>query len=121
MNIEDLRDFCLSLYGASECFPFDETTLVFKVGGKMFCLTDLEGDFFILLKNTPENIVRMQEEHPAVKPGYHMNKKYWNMVVVDGSVQDELIRDWIAQSYNCVVEGLPNKKKQELKHLGLSR
>lgn len=117
MNIEELREFCLSLKGTSDGFPFDETTLVFKVMGKMFCLTDLEGDLEINIKNDPENIISMREEYPAVIPGYHMNKKHWNTVKLDGSIKEQLIKDWIVESYKLVVKGLANKIQEELKNL----
>jgi predicted DNA-binding protein (MmcQ/YjbR family) len=117
MNIEDLRDFCLSLKDVSESFPFNETALVFKVLGKMFCLTDLEGELAIIIKNEPEKIIQMQEEYPAVKPGYHMNKKHWNFVIIDGSIPDEQIKGWIVESYNLVIKGMPKKKQQELKDI----
>ena len=115
MNIEDLRDFCLSLNGATESFPFGESTLVFKVLGKIFCLMDLEGEFSVNLKNDPEKIVQMREEFPAVSPGYHMNKKHWNTVFIDGSIPSELIREWIVESYEQVLKGLPVSKKNELR------
>jgi len=108
MNIEELRDFCLSLPGTSEHFPFDETTLVFKVNGKMFALTDLEDKFSVGLKCDPELAVELREQYPAVKPGYHMNKKYWNTVEIDGSISDSVLKEWILLSYNLVIKG---KKK----------
>jgi len=117
MNIEDVRDFCLSLKGVTECFPFDETTLVFKVMGKMFCLTDLEGELSINVKNDPEKNILLREEYPSVTPGYHMHKKYWNTVVIDGSASDTLIRKWLQESYETVVTGLTKKQQEELKKL----
>lgn len=118
MNIEDVRDFCLSLKGATECFPFDETTLVFKVMGKMFCLTDLGGELSVSIKNDPEKNIQLREEFPDVSPGYHMNKKYWNTVRIDGSIQGSLIKDWIAESYDEIIRGLPKSKQEELKNTG---
>jgi len=117
MNIESLRDFCLSLKGVTEEFPFDETTLVFKVMGKIFCLTDLEEDLAVNIKNDPDKIITIKEEHPAVVPGYHMNKKYWNTVYIDGSIPDALIKSWITESYDRVVQGLPKTKQLELKKM----
>lgn len=108
MNIEELRNFCLSLPGTSEHFPFDETTLVFKVNGKMFALTDMEDVFSVGLKCDPELAIELREQYPAVKPGYHMNKKYWNTVEIDGSVSYSILKEWILISYNLVVKG---KKK----------
>jgi predicted DNA-binding protein (MmcQ/YjbR family) len=115
MNIESLRTFCLSLKGVTESFPFDETTLVFKVMEKIFCLTDLKGDLAVNMKNEPEKILTLREEYPAVKPGYHMNKKYWITVLVDESISDAQIKSWILESYERVVQGLPKIKQQELK------
>ncbi len=117
MNIEELRDYCLSLKGVTEDFPFDETALVFKVTGKMFCLTDLEDNFWVNLKNGPEKNIELREQFPAVKPGYHMSKKHWNTIEIDGSVPTDLLKQWINESYNLVVRGLTKKKQQELKNL----
>jgi predicted DNA-binding protein (MmcQ/YjbR family) len=117
MNIEEIRDYCLSKPGVTESFPFDETTLVFKVMGKMFCLTNLDGEPGLLLKNTPEKVVEMREQYSCVLPGYHMNKTHWNRVMMDYSVSNNLLRQWVDESYNLVVEGLPRKIKDELEAL----
>ena len=117
MNIEELRDYCLGLKGVTESFPFDETTLVFKVAGKMFCLTDLEDSFGVNLKNDPVKNIELREEFPAIKPGYHMNKKHWNTVEIDGSVPNEMLKNLINESYDLVVQSLTKKKQQELKIL----
>ena len=116
MNIEDLREYCLSLKGVSEDFPFGDTTLVFKVSGKMFCLTNLEGDLSINVKNEPEKNIELREEYPAVKPGYHMNKKHWNTVYIDGSLSDDMIKNFIDESYDLIVMGLTRKQQQEIKN-----
>lgn len=116
MNIEELREYCLSLNGVSEDFPFDETTLVFKVSGKMFCLTDLEDEFAVALKNNPEKNFELREEYPAVKPAYHMNKQHWNSIKVDGSMSDDMIKNLIDESYDLVVLKLTRKQQQELKN-----
>ena len=115
MNIEELRDYCLSLKGVTEDFPFDENTLVFKVGAKMFCLTNLEGDLSINLKNEPERNIELREEFPAVKPGYHMSKRHWNTVEIDGSLSDDFIKNLIDDSYDMVVFKLKREEKQKLK------
>ncbi len=117
MNIEYLREYCLSKKGVSESFPFDETTLVFKVMGKMFLLTDTESDFSINIKCDPEKGIDLRERFPSVQPGYHMNKKHWNTVYIDGSVDDELLLEWIDDSYNLVAGTLPKAKREELKKL----
>jgi len=110
MNIEELRTYCLSLKGVTEDFPFDESTLVFKVVGKLFCLTDLEGPLSINVKNDPEKNIELREEYPAIKPGYHMSKIHWNTVEIDGSIPDDFIKNLIDESYDLVVMKL---KKQE--------
>jgi predicted DNA-binding protein (MmcQ/YjbR family) len=104
MNIEELREYCLSLPGVSEHFPFDETTLVFKVNGKMFALTDLEGPLSVNLKCDPELALELRERYPSVKPGYHMNKQHWNTVEIDGTVSDATLIEWITMSYNLVLK-----------------
>ena len=103
MNIEELRDYCLSLPEADESFPFDETTLAFKVYGKIFALTDLEPPLSVNLKCDPEIAIELREHYPTVVPGYHMNKKHWNTVHIDGSVADDLIKKWILMSYKLVI------------------
>jgi predicted DNA-binding protein (MmcQ/YjbR family) len=116
MNIEELRHYCLSKKGVTESFPFDETTLVFKVMGKMFALTDLADEILnVNLKCDPEEAIRLREEHIAVIPGYHMHKKHWNTVMIDGSITDDKICEWIDNSYNLVVASLPGKIQTELK------
>lgn len=113
MNIEELREYCLSKKGVTESFPFDETTLVFKVMDKMFALTDLDGDLSINLKCDPGLVEALREKYPAVVPGYHMNKKHWNTIIIDGSIPDILIREWIDHSYNIVIHKLPAEKRKE--------
>jgi len=110
MNIEQLRDYCLCLPGVSEHFPFDETTLVFKVNGKMFALTDLEGPLSVNLKCDPEAAAALRERYPAVLPGYHMNKLHWNTILIDGTISDHLITEWIDHSYQLIVN--PKKKSK---------
>lgn len=102
MNIEELRDYCLSLAGADESFPFDETTLAFKVNGKIFAITDLEPPLSVNLKCDPELAIELREHYPAVLPGYHMNKKHWNTVNIDGSLGDDRLKEWILMSYKLV-------------------
>jgi predicted DNA-binding protein (MmcQ/YjbR family) len=114
MNIEDFREYCLSKNGVSESFPFDETTLVFKVMDKMFALTDTEDDFSINLKCEPEKAIELRERYPAVKPGYHMSKKHWNTVIIDGSVDDEILYKWIDDSYNLIVSKLTKTLRESL-------
>jgi predicted DNA-binding protein (MmcQ/YjbR family) len=109
MNIEELRTYCLSKKGVTESFPFDENTLVFKVAGKIFCLTDLENDFSLNLKNDPGKNLELREQYRAVKPGYHMNKKHWNTIEMDGSLPDNFVKQLIDESYRIIIRNLPKK------------
>jgi len=114
MNIEEFREYCIAKPAVTEEFPFDEVTLVFKVANKMFALTGLNKEFSINLKCDPEHAIELREEYPAVQPGYHMNKKHWNTVYVDGSVKDQLLKEWVDDSYNLVVKSLPKKVRDEI-------
>jgi predicted DNA-binding protein (MmcQ/YjbR family) len=115
MNVEEIREYCLSKKATNESTPFDEVTLVFKVAGKIFALLPLdETTLTINLKCLPEKALALREEYPAVKPGYHMNKKHWNTVTVGELNDQSKLMEWIDDSYNCVVEGLTSKLKKEL-------
>jgi predicted DNA-binding protein (MmcQ/YjbR family) len=114
MNIEELRDYCISKKGVTEGFPFDEVTLVFKVGGKMFALTNLDGEPSVNLKCDPEKAIELREQFSAIVPGYHMNKLHWNTVYMDGSVPDKLLQEMIDLSYNLIFESLPRAKREEV-------
>jgi predicted DNA-binding protein (MmcQ/YjbR family) len=102
MNIETLREYCINKPQATEGFPFGEDTLVFKVKGKVFALANLDGDLSINLKCDPDYAIELREKYPSVTPGYHMNKKHWNTVILDGSVPDKEVFAWIDQSYDLV-------------------
>ena len=115
MNIEELREYCLSKKGVTEGFPFGESTLVFKVMGKIFCLSGLGNQFSVNLKNVPEKNLEIREFYPAIKPGYHMNKQHWNTVEIDGSIPDKMIKELIDESYQLIVAKLPKKIQDELK------
>lgn len=117
MNIEDLRNYCISKKGVTESFPFDEVTLVFKVMNKMYALTNLDGDLTINLKCDPERAILLREQYSVVIPGYHMNKKHWNTIIVDGTINNNLLKEWIDHSYNLVVDSLTRKQKEELRNL----
>ncbi|HCY43610.1 MAG TPA: MmcQ-like protein [Prolixibacteraceae bacterium] len=114
MNIEELREYCISKPGVTEEFPFDEVTLVFKVMGKMFALTNLDGDWSLALKCDPQRAIELREQYPAIQPGYHMSKVHWNTVMMDGSLSQKLILELIDHSYQLVVDKLPGKLKQSL-------
>ncbi|MBN2732466.1 MAG: MmcQ/YjbR family DNA-binding protein [Balneolaceae bacterium] len=116
MDIITFREFCLAMPAVTEGMPFGEDVLVFKVKGKIFCLTNIDTFEFINVKCDPGKALLLREEHSAVKPGYHMNKKHWNSVYIDGSISDKLIREWIVDSYNLVVGTLPEKTRQELRN-----
>lgn len=114
MHIEALYDFCTSLPGTSEDFPFDEKTLVFKVMGKMYALTDVDAFESINLKCDPIRALELRAAHEEIKPGYHMNKKHWNTVNMNGNLSDDLIYELIKHSYDLVVAKLPKKNRDEL-------
>jgi predicted DNA-binding protein (MmcQ/YjbR family) len=110
MNIEELRDYCLSKPDSEETFPFGEDTMVFKVNGKMFLLTGLEySPPQFNVKCDPELAIELRERFPCVQPGYHMNKQHWNTVICDGSVNDNVYRQWIDHSYELVAAGAKPK------------
>jgi predicted DNA-binding protein (MmcQ/YjbR family) len=102
MNIETIREYCLSKQGATEGFPFGEDTLVFKVYEKIFALVNLDGDLSINLKCDPAFALELRERHSSVTPGYHMNKKHWNTIILDGTVPDKEVFSWIDHSYNLI-------------------
>jgi predicted DNA-binding protein (MmcQ/YjbR family) len=110
MNVEEFRMYCLSKAHVTEEFPFDETTLVFKVAGKMFALTGLDDpEFKVNLKCDPDRSALLREEFESIRPGWHMNKHHWNTVHVDGSFPDKLFLELVDHSYDLVVQGLPKK------------
>ena len=114
MDIESFRQYCLSFSDVTEEFPFGPETLVFKVKGKMFALTDVDLFESINLKADPDEAIEVRECYPAVQPGYHMNKKHWNTVIVDGSVPWQQLREWIDHSYELVLQSLPKKIREQL-------
>jgi predicted DNA-binding protein (MmcQ/YjbR family) len=114
MDIEEIREYCLKKKAVTESFPFDETTLVFKVMNKMFALTSLEKDPSISLKCEPEKAIELREHFSSVLPGYHMNKQQWNTVMIDGSISDRLLKEWIDDSYKLIVAKLPKKERDTL-------
>jgi predicted DNA-binding protein (MmcQ/YjbR family) len=104
MNIEDLRQYCLTKPGAEETLPFGPDTLVFKVAGKVLVLVGLEEEQLRFnVKCDPDKAIELREEYPCVLPGWHMNKKHWNTIVVDGSVSSKQLKEWIDWSYELVV------------------
>ena len=115
MNIEQIREYCLKKKGVTEEFPFDEDTLVFKVAGKIFLLASLESiPLQINLKCEPEKAINLREEYESVQPGYHMNKKHWNSIIIDGTVPSQKLFEWIDDSYNLIVAGLNKSDKEAI-------
>jgi predicted DNA-binding protein (MmcQ/YjbR family) len=115
MDLEHFMRWCNAKKGVTEEFPFGENILVYKVMGKMFALTDVDQFASVNLKVEPEQGILLQEEYAAVQPGYHMNKKHWITVVMDGSVPNRLLQQWIDNSYNLVVSGLTKKQQIALR------
>lgn len=111
MNIETLREYCLSKDGVEETLPFGPGTLVFKVSGKAFLLTSLDAEEFRFnVKCDPDLAVELRDRYPSVIPGYHMNKKHWNTIIVDGTVPVRLLKEWIDHSYDLVSAKRQSKK-----------
>jgi predicted DNA-binding protein (MmcQ/YjbR family) len=115
MDFRALREYCTARPGVTEDFPFGETTLVFKVMGKIFALTDVEAlPLRVNLKCDPDWAIQLRERFPEVQPGYHMNKNHWNTVDLEGDLSDEQVREMIDHSYERVVRGLPRRVQEEL-------
>jgi predicted DNA-binding protein (MmcQ/YjbR family) len=111
---EEFRNYCLAKKGAVEDFPFDATTVVFKISGKIFALADAAFFKTISLKCDPDKAIELRNRYPAVTPGYHLNKRLWNTIVLDGSLPDSLIRGLIDHSYERVYAGLNRAEKQNV-------
>jgi predicted DNA-binding protein (MmcQ/YjbR family) len=115
MNIEELRAYCLGKKAVTEGLPFGEDTLVFKVGDKMFLLVGLDDNpLEFNVKCEPEKAIELRDRYSCVKPGFHMNKTYWNTIVMDGSVGDKMLKEWIDHSYNQIVQSLPKKEREKI-------
>lgn len=115
MDATELRRWCLEQAGAVEDFPFGPETSVFKVAGKMFALSALDGaPLHVSVKCEPELAAQLRNTHAAIRPGYHLNKRHWNTITLDGSLPDQLVRDLIEDSYDLVVSALPKRKRDQL-------
>ena len=118
MNLETYYEYCLSKKGVTEHFPFDEETLVFKVGGKMFALSSLneweKGNPSVNLKCNPEYAEELRAEYDDIKPGWHMSKIHWNTIEINREVPDSLIKELIDQSYDLVFKSLTKKVQLEV-------
>jgi len=113
MNLEEVREHCLAKFGVEECLPFDEDTPVYKVGGKIFLLMSLDQPFSINIKCDPEKAIDLRERYDDIIPGWHMNKKHWNTVILEGSLSAHLIKEMIDASYRLVILGLPKSQQEK--------
>ena len=116
LTLEQLTDFCMDFPGTNQDFPFDTKTMVFKVSGKMFTLINVEqwmqGIERINVKCTPTYALQLREEYESIVPGYHMNKKHWNTLILhEGELSKELVFQLIDGSYNLVIQGLSKKER----------
>jgi predicted DNA-binding protein (MmcQ/YjbR family) len=120
MNIEELRECCLSVKGVRECMPFDENTLVYKIMDKMFAyfsLTPKGGDFFVSMKCDPDKSAQLMDCYEGITFGYHSDKKYWISVYIQSDVPDKLIEELIEHSVEEVIKKLPKKKQEAYKSI----
>jgi predicted DNA-binding protein (MmcQ/YjbR family) len=113
MNIEDMREYCISKTAVTEGLPFGDDTLVFKVAGKMFLLANLDGPLRINIKAAPEEVIDRIDRYPEALPGYHMNKKHWITVDMDTASDYNRIKQWIDESYQLVLSTIPKKQREE--------
>jgi predicted DNA-binding protein (MmcQ/YjbR family) len=111
LNIEEIREYCLSKPGVEESFPFGDSTLVFKVGQKIFLLVSLDKSAQFNAKSDPDRAVELREEYDEIQPGFHMNKKHWITVSLEGRLNNRLIREIMDDSYTLVWNSLPQKLK----------
>ncbi|MCF8322250.1 MAG: MmcQ/YjbR family DNA-binding protein [Flavobacterium sp.] len=121
MNLENFYEFCLSKKGVTEHFPFDQDTLVFKVGGKMFALSSMKqwemGEPKVNLKCNPEYALELRAEYNDIQPAYHMSKVHWNTVAINGEVSDTFVKKLIDDSYDLVFKSLTNNIQNQILHL----
>jgi predicted DNA-binding protein (MmcQ/YjbR family) len=118
MNIEDLREYCIAKKGVEESMPFGADVLVFKVMRKVFLIAILENrPLQFNVKCNPEKAIELREQYSCVIPGYHMDKKHWNTIIIDDSVNLNLLHEWISDSYFLVISGLTKKQKKEFASL----
>nr|WP_315134561.1 MmcQ/YjbR family DNA-binding protein [uncultured Flavobacterium sp.] len=121
MNLETYYEYCLSKKGVTEHFPFDEDTLVFKVGGKMFALSSLsqweKGNPSVNLKCDPEYAQELRAQYDAIQPGFHMSKVHWNTIAVNAGVSDQFLKELINHSYELVFKSLTKKLQNEIQEL----
>ena len=122
MTPDQLRALCLEFNGSEESYPFRSDTAVFKVGGKMFAASAFDpAQLQVNLKCEPDRAVKLREEYPAIEPGYHMDKRHWNTVRLDGSLSDDFVRELVEDSYDLVVAQLPRREQLSLDWPGVRR
>ncbi|PBJ13103.1 MmcQ/YjbR family DNA-binding protein [Flavobacterium sp. ACN6] len=118
MNLETFYEYCLSKKGSSEHFPFDEDTLVFKVGGKIFALSSLsqweKSEPAVNLKCDPERAQELRGEYDEIQPGFHMSKVHWNTIALNGNLSDKFVKELIDHSYELVFKSLTKKIQNEI-------
>ena len=115
MDRDAVLGYCGGRTGAVEDYPFGDDVAVFKVGGRVFAICALTGQpGSVSLKCDPTLAEALRDRYPAVRPGYHLNKRHWNTITLDGSVSDQLVRDMIEDSYDLVVSALPKRVRAEL-------
>lgn len=115
MNVEEIRDFCIAKKGVEESFPFDNETLVFKVGGKMFLLMGINANpLQFNVKCDPQKAVDLREKYSFVVPGYHMNKTHWNTIICSNKTSKKLLLEWIDDSYHLVIQSLTKKQRESI-------
>ncbi len=115
MDFDELRRYCLAKPGATEEHPFGPGALVLKVGGKMFAIIGEDSEpLTVSLKCEPEIALMLRDAHASVTPGYHLNKRHWNTVSLDGTIDEDLVREWIDDSYDLVIEGLPRSLRNAI-------
>jgi predicted DNA-binding protein (MmcQ/YjbR family) len=119
VTADELRETCLAMPGAIEDFPFSPDNSVFKVAGKIFAISNLTAEpLRVSLKCEPGLAEQLRADHTAITPGYHLNKRHWNTVAIDGSVPDAMVRDMIEDSYDLIVAALPRAKRRALRWPG---
>lgn len=122
MNLEIYYEYCLSKKGVTEHFPFNEETLVLKVGGKMFALSSLtqweNGKPSVSLKCNPDKAQELRAQYDDIQPGWHMSKIHWNTIAINQEVPDKLVKELINHSYDLVFKSLPKKTQNEILHPG---
>ena len=115
MDLDELRAHCLAKPGARQEHPFGPGALVMKVGGKMFAIIGEDSEpITVSMKCEPEIALMLRDAHASVAPGYHLNKRHWNTVTLDGTLEDEQVREWIDDSYDLVIEGLPRSVRSAI-------